>query len=182
MKGHSTSSSSSTCTGYAGALIIIYSGPCIRLVYTSDINSLKPKHYGMLIRKTLATFSKIKMAPTPGLLYVLSNPNHPKLSEDTYNKWYSDFHIRNVVNSGLADLAIRYKNVTVDSAFHYLCVYRLPDIAKLQDEGLMESIPKTHELLPDGKAWDEVQKTDSKLVELMQKFEGKVPKDGEYRR
>jgi len=119
------------------------------------------------------------MAPTSGLLYVLSEPNHPKLSEDTYNKWYSDFYIRSVVDSGLADLAIRYKNVKADSAFPYLCVYRLPDVAKLQDERLMQSIPKTHELLPDGKTWHEVLKTDSRLVELSQKFEGQVPKDGE---
>ena len=136
----------------------------------------------MLLRNSLVTLSKFKMAPTPGLLYVLSKPNHPKLSEDTYNKWYSDFYIRSVVNSGLADLAIRYKNVKADSEFPYLCVYRLPDIAKLQDEGLMESIPKTHELLPDGKAWHEVLKTDSRLVELSQKFEGPVPKDGKCRR
>jgi hypothetical protein len=116
--------------------------------------------------------------PTPGLLYALSKPKHPSLKEDTYNDWYSNHHIQHVVDSGLADLAIRYKNTKADAKWPYLAIYRLPDVAKMGDEKLRESIPKTHDLLPEGQPWTEALETDIRVLELLQKFEGQVPKDG----
>lgn len=48
---------------------------------------------------------------TPGLLLVQSKPKHLELTEEVFNKWYSAVHIQDVVDGGLVDLAIRYKNI-----------------------------------------------------------------------
>jgi hypothetical protein len=117
---------------------------------------------------------------TAGLLYVLSNPL-PPLSEQDFNTWYSEHHIKHVVDAGLADLAIRYKNTNSSSKYQYLSIYRMPDVSKLEDEKIRESIPKTHDLLPDGKGWPEALEHDIRTYTLLQKFEGVLGSEGRSR-
>jgi hypothetical protein len=85
--------------------------------------------------------------PTPGILYVQSKPKSG-FDEEAFNKWYSNYHIQDVVASGLADLGIWYKNTNPDAKWPYLAIYRVPDVAKLQDKAVLESIPAKHDLLP----------------------------------
>lgn len=117
------------------------------------------------------------MSPTPGLLWAYSKPKS-SLSEADYNAWYTDHHIHHVVDAGLSDLAIRYKNVNPDAKWPYLAIYRLPDVAKMQDEKVMGSIPTTHELLPKEMAWRDAMDVDIRPFTLSQKFEGQIPKEG----
>lgn len=114
---------------------------------------------------------------TPGLLFVQSKPK-AEFAEDSYNEWYSNYHIQDVVQSGLADLAIRYKNTDPTAKWPYLCVYRLPDVAKLQDTATTEKVPVNHDLLPNGGPWTEALDADMRPFVLLQKFEGQIPKDG----
>jgi hypothetical protein len=110
---------------------------------------------------------------TPGILVVLSKPKTTAtFTEDKYNEWYTEHHIQHIVDSGLCDLAIRYKNTSKEAKWPYVCIYRLPDLAKMNDEKLVGSIPVTHELLPDGKSWMEVLDVDRKAMKLTQRFEG----------
>ncbi|KAF2400658.1 hypothetical protein EJ06DRAFT_521390 [Trichodelitschia bisporula] len=114
---------------------------------------------------------------TPGLLFVLSQPKPGGISEDDFNKWYNTVHIQDVVKSGLADLALRYINVAPEPKWRYLAIYRLPDLAKLQDKDVMASIPLTHEIF-GGNLWTEY--TDAALMPFLriQTFEGQVEKAG----
>jgi hypothetical protein len=114
-----------------------------------------------------------------GILYALTRPTHAALTETTYNKWYSEAHIQDAVKSGLADLAIRYKNTNADAEWPYLCIYRIPDLAVLSDPKVMDSIPTTHELLPEGKPWTELMDSEHVVLADIQKFEGQIVKDGE---
>jgi hypothetical protein len=116
---------------------------------------------------------------TPGLLYIETKPK-PGFDEEKYNKWYSNYHIQDVVQSGLADLGARYKNTNPDAKWPYLAVYRLPDVAKLQDKAVLESIPVNHDLLPNGGPWQDAIELDSRAFILLQKFDGQIPKDGSY--
>jgi hypothetical protein len=110
---------------------------------------------------------------TPGILVVFSKPlTSPSFTESAYNEWYTDHHIHHIVEAGLCDLAIRYKNTNKEAKWPYVCIYRLPDLAKLQDEKVTGSIPVKHELLPDGKPWMELLDTDRKAFKLVQRFEG----------
>jgi len=106
-----------------------------------------------------------------GILVVFSKP-HASFPEESYNKWYSKAHIQDVTKSGLSDLAIRYKNTNPNAKWPYMCIYRLPDVAKLQDATVKDSIPQTHELIPDGKPWTSVIDVDMRPFLLLQKFEG----------
>jgi len=116
--------------------------------------------------------------PTPGLLYALSKIKDPSLSEDNYNDWYSNHHIHHVVDAGLADLAIRYKNTNPNAKWPYLAIYRMPDVAKMQDEKVMGAIASKHDLIPNGQTWMEALEADIRPFVLLQKFEGQVPKEG----
>lgn len=117
------------------------------------------------------------MSPTPGLLWAFSKPKST-FPEADYNTWYTDHHIHDVVDSGLCDLVVRYKNVNPDAKWPYLAIARLPDVAKLQDEKIMGSIATTHELIPNGAAWTEEMDVDVRPFTLLQKFEGQIPKEG----
>jgi hypothetical protein len=114
-----------------------------------------------------------------GILFVYTKPTHPSLTEESYNKWYSEVHIQDAIKSGLADLAIRYKNTKADAQWPYLCIYRIPDLAILSDPKVMASIPTTHESLPEGKPWMELMDAQNVVLAVIQKFEGQIVKEGE---
>jgi hypothetical protein len=116
---------------------------------------------------------------TAGLLYIQSRPK-PGFDEEKYNEWYSNYHIQDVIQSGLADVGIRYKNTKPDAKWPYLAIYRMPDIAKIQDKAVLESIPAKHDLLPNGGPWHDALEIDTRAFVLLQKFEGQIPKDGKY--
>lgn len=117
------------------------------------------------------------MSSTPGLLWAFSKPKST-FSEADYNTWYTDHYIHHVVDASLCDLAVRYKNVNPDAKWPYLAIYRLPDVAKLQDQKVMGSIATTHELIPNGVAWTEAIEVDIRPFTLLQKFEGQIAKEG----
>lgn len=116
--------------------------------------------------------------PQAGLLIALTNPKHPDLTEDTFNKWYSTQHIQDVVDAGLADIALRYKNLNPKAKWQYLAIYRIPDTSKLSDEKFMGSIRKDSDLLPGtepgskGGTWMDTVETDLPAYEPIQSFEG----------
>lgn len=85
---------------------------------------------------------------------------------------------QHVVDSGLADLAVRYKNLNPDAKWKYLALYRVPDLSKMQDQKLMDSIPKNSDSLPGkepgskGGNWPDVLENDIAPLEILQSFEG----------
>jgi len=122
--------------------------------------------------------------PVAGLLFVKTKPNHPDLTDQVFNEWYSNEHIHDMAKSGLTDLIVRYKNVNKTAAWPYLAIYRLPDVAKLQDQKLMASIPTTSKLLPGkakgskGGVWKEVVAAEMTPYRRTQTFEGQIPRPG----
>lgn len=117
---------------------------------------------------------------TAGVLIAKSNPSHPDLADATFNEWYSTQHIQDVCTSGLADLAIRYKNIDPSGRWQYLAIYRVPDLAKAQDPAFMASIRKDSPLLPGkeegskGGNWMDVLDIQIEVFELIQRFEGQT--------
>ena len=122
-----------------------------------------------------------------GLLYVLSKPTHPELSDIVFNDWYTNHHIRDMVNSDLTDLVVRYKNTKDTSQWPYLAIYRLPDVARLKDQKTMGSIPATSPLLPGkeegskGGAFKDIMAMETSTYTRIQTFEGPSKKTGRGR-
>ena len=116
--------------------------------------------------------------PTAGITIAKTTPKHPDLTEETFNEWYTNEHIQHVVDSGLADLAIRYKNLNPKAKYQYLAIYRVPDVAKLADEKLRGSIKTDSELLPGkepgskGGTWMDTTEHELLAYETIQSFEG----------
>merc|ERR1711879_230312 len=115
--------------------------------------------------------------PDAGVLLVFSKPKD-HWAEDQFNDWYSNYHIQDVVESPLSDLAIRYKNTNPNAKWPYLCVYRMPDVATIADQNVVASIPAKHDLIPEGQTWHEAIHAEMRTYALLQKFEGQIPKEG----
>lgn len=124
------------------------------------------------------------MAPTAGLLYALSRPTHPDLNDNVFNSWYSNEHVHDMVKSGVTDLTVRYRNTKNSSVWPYLAIYRLPDVAKLQDAKVMGGVPATSSLLPGktrgstGGAYRDVIAMETRVYVRTQTFEGHSTKPG----
>ena len=115
----------------------------------------------------------------PGLMLVRSRPKHPEeLTDEVFNKWYSTVHIQDVVNSGAADLAIRYKNLDPKAEYPYLALYRIPDLAFLQDTSQMEKIPTKSDMLPGSHDLFQELEMERRVYGLLQKFEGQTQRPG----
>ncbi|KAH8893088.1 hypothetical protein GQ53DRAFT_805884 [Thozetella sp. PMI_491] len=98
-------------------------------------------------------------AAVPGLMMVTAKISNPVLTPAVFNNWYSNIHVRDMVNNKFASLALRYTNYsigqtvpiesTISLASHYLALYNVPDIHFLQVPGAMDHLPLAHESLPD---------------------------------
>jgi hypothetical protein len=81
------------------------------------------------------------MPVVPGLLFAVTRPFDPSLTEEEWDDWYSNKHIVDVVNCGLASVGVRYRNISPSSDWPHLAIYRLPDLPKLYDPVFMATVP-----------------------------------------
>jgi hypothetical protein len=101
----------------------------------------------------------VALAPIAGLMMVTARITNPILSVEIFNKWYSDIHVRDMVNNKFASVALRYTNYTTNShppasteltmSSHYLALYNIADINFVSVPGNMDKIPLASEMLPE---------------------------------
>ena len=100
----------------------------------------------------------LPLAPIAGLMLVTAHITNPALSPAVFNKWYSDVHVKDMLDNKFASIALRYSNYTVGSAgatptftlaSNYLALYNTPDINFVNVPGNMDKLPLTSPLLPD---------------------------------
>ncbi|KAK3492164.1 uncharacterized protein B0T23DRAFT_135590 [Neurospora hispaniola] len=147
-------------------------------------------------------------SPKKGYLVVFSRPTHPSFStsHDTFNKWYNEVHIPDILRLGRSDgftSAFRYARAGFDpsnpSSFAsssaagttanevtypknekwlYLAMYPVPDVAKASrpESGLYKA-PLVHEMLPGGGNAMEVAKWELGFWEVVGEKESDSSKD-----
>lgn len=59
------------------------------------------------------------------------------MTHGQFNKWYSQIHVPDVLNTGAANFAIRFKNLDDARKFKYLAAYNVPSLSDLSIQGLM---------------------------------------------
>jgi hypothetical protein len=118
------------------------------------------------------------MPPTPGLLCVRSRITSDALSDSTFNDFYTNHHLPDFVSSGIADLALRYKNVDSEAKWPYLAIYRVPDSNFQSNPENMKKIRLQHEALPNGGSIMNFTELNSKMYLPLHSFEGKGQKVG----
>jgi hypothetical protein len=98
------------------------------------------------------------LAPIAGLMMVTARISNPVLSPQVFNKWYSDIHVRDMVDNGFATVALRYSNYTANStsaspdftvSTQYLALYNVPDVNFISNPGTMSKLPLNSDMLPD---------------------------------
>src|SRR3569833_4361223 len=105
-----------------------------------DIDSAQAldSSFRYLAKAQLSSMVAISLAaPVAGRMLVTSHISDPALSPAIFNKWYSDIHVRDMVNNNFSSVALRYANYTLNShvasptftlASQYLALYNVPDI------------------------------------------------------
>ena len=98
------------------------------------------------------------LATIAGLMMVNSRVTNPVLSPEIFNKWYTEIHVRDMVNNKFASIALRYANYTVGSgsasptftpSSQYLALYNVPDVNFISNPGTMSKLPLTSDMLPE---------------------------------
>jgi hypothetical protein len=122
--------------------------------------------------------------PVRGVLVVWTRPSHPELTDEDFNADYNDVHLPNFVDSGIADLALRYKNVDAKAEWPYLAIYRLPDVEALKDSERLSRMKAEHPLMPGkepgtkGGEWRDCVDVKMASFETVQTHEGFKEKHG----
>lgn len=106
----------------------------------------------------------------PGIFYSTSRISKPdQISEETYNKWYNEVHIPDVLATGGVTAAYRFRNANPNADRPYLAVYQVPDLGIIQSE-TFKSIPMTSDLLPNGGPCHNYIDFDTRFYKLQQDY------------
>ena len=105
----------------------------------------------------------------PGIWVSLSKITDDSLSDELFNKWYNEVHVRDVLNTGLITKAYRFKNKNPKADRPYLAIYICPDMSVLGGEK-MKSIPMTSDLLPAGKSCHDLASFDTRFYSTTQEI------------
>jgi len=92
----------------------------------------------------------------PGLFLVTAHISNSVLTPAVFNKWYSEIHVRDMVNNGFATIALRYASHTANSpppdlsspSTQYLALYNVPDVNFISAPDTMSKLPLTSDMLP----------------------------------
>lgn len=100
----------------------------------------------------------IAAGPIAGLMMVAAYITDPALSPTVFNNWYSNIHVRDMINNKFASIAIRYiacnsSSISATPNFlpssKYLALYNVPDIDFVNEPGNMDKLPLASDMLPD---------------------------------
>lgn len=118
-----------------------------------------------------------------GVVAVHARIVHPELSDDTFNDWYSNIHVREAYDAGLTELALRYRNTDPDASWRYLALYKSDDLGRMQDKERMAKVAPTHEMLPglepgtNGGKWTDVTESEVWIGVSPELYEGPSQKN-----
>jgi len=119
--------------------------------------------------------------PKSGLLWVASKISDPaETSPFTFNTWYNDTHIPDVLATSEVKTASRYQNIDPAGERQYLALYPVSDVDWLSSEEF-GSIAISHEVFrTKGKSGSvfEVADFDTRIYEFVHGFEAEGVKSG----
>jgi hypothetical protein len=97
------------------------------------------------------------LAPVAGLMMVTARITDPAMTPTVFNNWYSNVHVRDMINNKFSSIALRYVNYTAANtqppvftmASNYLALYDVPDIAFTSSAANMAKLPLNSDTFPD---------------------------------
>ncbi|KAL1968884.1 hypothetical protein VTN77DRAFT_1245 [Rasamsonia byssochlamydoides] len=111
------------------------------------------------------------MPTTPGLLHVQCSIADPALSDDTYNRWYNQVHIPEVLSlPDTPEIVLRYKNRDPTHQWQYLNLYTLDDISWTGYPLLQREVSSHHPLLPENKPFWKLPALDGRDYEVIDRY------------
>ena len=118
---------------------------------------------------------------TPYLVFVGSYITSPTLNPEDYDKWYLEHHCRDVMYGGGIPSAAWYHALQADSKNQRLVLYNCKDFDFMLIPEKLDAIPKTHELLENGKHLYDVAQLDPRHYEIATPSVAKAIAKGETR-
>lgn len=114
----------------------------------------------------------------PGFLFAVTRPFHPDLTDAKWGKWYNNYHIVDVVDSGLAKIGVRYRNMNPAARMTYLAAYQLPDLSNLYNPEILGRQNTDSPLSPGSGYMPDTAEAELQGYQIMQKYDRPTPKDG----
>lgn len=127
---------------------------------------------------TITKMTEVPDLSGPGILLAATYITDPALSDKTFNKWYNEIHIPDVIATGGISQATRFRNANPDATEKYLAIYHVPDLSIVTSEKF-QKIPDKHEMLPDGRSIREVVNMEVRFYKLVQVDPESQDQDGE---
>jgi hypothetical protein len=115
----------------------------------------------------------------PGLLFVPSRITSIDVSDSTYNRWYSEVHVPDVLKTGAVSHAARWGRLDPSNPNPYLALYQIKDL-KLCLGDKFKAIPATHELLGGVESYNDVAHMDARYYSLVEVSEKVIYDAGQY--
>jgi len=121
---------------------------------------------------SLPAFPAHATMSVPGLVYASSSLTSPlSPSTSSFNKWYNEVHIPDVLSLHGTSSAFRYANADPTATPQFLALYPLADLATPSSEEL-KAVPITHEIFPaPSHNASDVVEFRSRLYEHIQSYE-----------
>ena len=105
---------------------------------------------GLPIEANMSAAERLKFSGPPpsgpGIFASLSKITDSSLTDETFNKWYNEVHVRDVLKTGCITKAYRFKHKNPNAERPYLAIYICPDMSVIGGER-MKSIPMTSDVL-----------------------------------
>jgi hypothetical protein len=118
-----------------------------------------------------------------GIIWVQSLiKDKEKLSAESFNRWYEDIHIPDILAAGNGGVvsAWRYKAVDPSRPRPWMGVYKVPDVAFL-GSNQFKSIPMSHPMLPGPGPIHQWADFDGRYYKHVQTFEAEGNQKGTWR-
>jgi hypothetical protein len=112
---------------------------------------------------------------TPGLFYVNSKITEPSLSAETFNKWYDEIHVPDILATSGIKSAFRYYGKDSDRPF--LALYPLEDVHFLESQEF-HSISSESEILPKTGLSFDVASFDTRPLVHIKTYQSKAAQPG----
>ncbi len=103
-------------------------------------------------------------------MYAASTITDSNLDNETWQKWYQEVHIPDILNTGSVDRALLYRAASDDNPKQWLAVYDCYDLDFMQPDRF-KNIPQKHAYLGQGKTSMDVADFDVRQFDLLSDFD-----------
>ncbi|CAG8951388.1 hypothetical protein HYFRA_00007300 [Hymenoscyphus fraxineus] len=116
--------------------------------------------------------------PTKGMLWVNSRITSTSLTKSSFEEWYNEEHVPDVLNTKAISSACRYNNINPADSHPYLALYPFEDIGFFETKRFREIPARSEKYFPGGETCFDLAEFDTRIYEWVHGYEKPGVKSG----